>query len=78
MTRFFFHIRDGSVFIEDPDGTELDDLDAARDEALASARDLVAARVKAGLVVDGRHFEITNEAGEILADVPLTSALLRP
>nr|WP_321182289.1 hypothetical protein [Methylobacterium sp. Leaf122] len=38
MPRFFFHIRDGATLIEDPDGSELPDLAAAREEAAQGAR----------------------------------------
>jgi len=37
MPRFFFHIRDGATLIEDPDGSELPDLAAAREEAAPAA-----------------------------------------
>ena len=37
-------IRDGDVLIADPDGSDLPDRDAARAEALAGARDILASR----------------------------------
>jgi hypothetical protein len=40
MPRFYFHIRDGDTVILDDEGYELADVDAARAEALDSARDL--------------------------------------
>ena len=40
MPRFYFHIRDGDTLVLDDDGCELADLEAIRDEALRSARDL--------------------------------------
>jgi len=75
MAHFFFHIRDGLDLIEDPDGIDLPDLDTAHAEALAEARDLLAARVKAGMIVDGQRFEITDATGIVLASVPLRNAL---
>jgi len=41
MPRFFFNIRNGDDYIADPDGTELADLDAAVEEALTGARELL-------------------------------------
>jgi hypothetical protein len=75
MPRFFFHIIDGDRIIEDPEGTELEDLDAARVEALHSARQLLAERLKAGDLVDGQVFEIRNEHGQLLAIVPFRDAV---
>lgn len=75
MPRFYFHIRDGERLIEDPDGSELPDLAVARAEALASARGILAEKVKTGELIDGQRFEITDEAGIVLAVLPLKDAL---
>ena len=78
MPRFYLHIRDGDRFLEDPDGSELPDLDAARAEAMASARELLADKIKAGEVVNGQRFEIVDEAGEVRATVPVKDAIRLP
>jgi hypothetical protein len=75
MPRFYFHIVDGSTTIEDPDGSELSDLDAAISEALQSARHLLADKVRAGEVVDGQKFEIRDGGGTLLATVPFRDAI---
>ena len=75
MPHFYLHIRDGDVLIEDPDGSDLPDLDAARAEALAGARDILASRLRAGEVVDGQRIEITDATGGVLAVVPLKDAI---
>ncbi|SOR26800.1 conserved protein of unknown function [Methylorubrum extorquens] len=67
MPLFFFHIRDGATLIEDPDGSELPDLAAAREEAVQGARFLLAEKLKAGEVLDGQRFEITSAEGVVLA-----------
>lgn len=41
MSRYFFHIRDGLVFVPDEEGLECRDMQAVQDEARASARDMV-------------------------------------
>jgi len=40
VPRYYFHIRDGDTLVFDDDGCELADLEAIRNEALQSARDL--------------------------------------
>ncbi|ARO53927.1 hypothetical protein B2G69_07030 [Methylorubrum zatmanii] len=67
MPLFFFHIRDGATLIEDPDGSELPDLAAAREEAAQGARFILAEKLKAGEVLDGQRFEITSAEGVVLA-----------
>jgi hypothetical protein len=41
MPRYFFHLRDHGTLQEDPEGTDLADDEAARTEALQSARGLL-------------------------------------
>lgn len=73
--RFFFHLRNGDQLIEDPDGTELPDLEAALTDARVSARHLLADKLRAGAVLNGQRFEITDEAGRVLAMLPLRDVL---
>lgn len=68
MQRFYFHLRtaDGEQ-IRDDEGMELPSVAAARDEAIASAREMIANDVKNdGRVPDGRTFEIMDEEGSLL------------
>lgn len=74
LTRFYFHIRDG-VFIEDPDGSLLPDLPAARQFAILSARDLWARALRVGQDPSEMMIEITDEQGICLASIALTDAL---
>jgi hypothetical protein len=73
--RYFFNIRRGDTLVADPDGTELESLDAVRTEASDAAREILAARLRNGDVVDGDVFEITDEAGTIVEQVPLRTVL---
>ena len=75
MARYFFNIRDGKTLIEDPDGTDLPNLDAARVEALAAARDILAERLRADQIVDGQRFEIMDEHGTLLDVVKFRDAM---
>ena len=75
MPRFYFHIVHGETVIEDPDGSELPDLDTARAEALQSARHLLADKVRNGEIVDGQRFEIRDGHGDLLATVAFKDAI---
>jgi hypothetical protein len=74
MPRFFFHIRHENQLVRDPEGTELADLAAARAEALADARELLADQIKGGRVTDEGQIEIWDELECVLATVPLQDA----
>ncbi|TWF43926.1 DUF6894 family protein [Neorhizobium alkalisoli] len=75
MTRFYFHIRDGARYQEDPDGTECSDQQAAHEEAVVAAREILAVKVRQGEVIDGQVFEITDDTGTIVERLPLKSVL---
>ena len=68
MPKYYFHIRDGQDLAPDPEGAEFESLEAARVEAINSARELVAQRILRGDVVDGQAFELTSEDGKV-ADI---------
>lgn len=70
MTRYFFNVRNGQDLKLDEEGADFDTLDLAIDEAVASAREIVAERVKSGELIDGKRFEITTEAGEVVHTIP--------
>lgn len=71
MPTFHFHVRDGDALFEDPDGSELPDLETARAEALAAAREAFAELIRTGKAAYGRSFEIADGAGQVLATVRL-------
>lgn len=75
MARYFFHIRDGADYVEDREGADLADLDAARFEAVESAREIVAGCIRSGRILGGKQFEITNISGTLLAVVPFRSVI---
>ena len=74
LTHYFIHYRDGE-FIEDPDGSNLPDLEAARIYAIESARELWVNAIKTGRDLSDAFFEITDSTGERLAVVPLVEGL---
>lgn len=69
MPMFFFHVRQGDVLVEDPDGSNLADLAAALSEAHEDVRILIAERIKAGTAIHPWKLEVTDEVGLTLADV---------
>lgn len=75
MPRYFLNIRDGSEFIQDHEGSVLPDIEAACREAIAAARDILAAKLRAGEVVNGQIFEITDEAGLVRVRLPMRDAI---
>jgi hypothetical protein len=70
MPRFFMHVREADELIEDLDGSDLPDLEAARSEATAAAREIAAEHLKAGKALGVRRIEIRDDAGRMLATVP--------
>jgi hypothetical protein len=67
MPRYFFHIvHPGEAPIPDDEGEEFEDLEAARNEAALSLRDLVVDAIKAGRKVEGLAVEIMGEDGKPL------------
>ena len=69
MSIFYFHLRDGDRMVEDPDGAELPDLDAARAKAATAIREAVSRPASAGPSMGRPRFEITDERGRLLATV---------
>jgi len=77
MPRFFLHIDDGTQRIEDEEGSELPDLEAAREEALGSARQLWAAAILRQQDIGSRRFLIVSGDGSIVELIEMDDALPR-
>ena len=75
MPLFYLHIRDAEELVEDTEGIDLPDLDAARSEAVRGARDIIASAVRAGGLLDGQRIEITDAEGRLLASVPFKDVI---
>jgi hypothetical protein len=78
MTKFFFHTRDGDHYTKDEEGTDLPDLEAAHDEAVLAAREMMAEMLITGKLVDGQQFEIATEDGTVVEIFAFKSALRLP
>lgn len=70
MPSYFFHIHDSDEIILDEEGSVLPDVEAARAEAIQSARDILAEHVRLGDLIDGRRFEVADESGKVLFVMP--------
>jgi hypothetical protein len=68
---FFFHMNIDGHRVADEEGSQYADLEAAKVEGLASAEDLFKDKLRRMRPVRNAHIEIVDEAGEILATVPL-------
>lgn len=75
MARFYFHLQEAGKLHTDPEGTDLPDVDAARQEAILAARDILSEAIKAGKSKVAEAFVIADEAGRRLDVVPLAVAL---
>jgi PAS domain S-box-containing protein len=75
MPCFYLDILNGDKVLEDPDGQELADLDAAMTEAIASAQYLVAHGILRNEDLSDRSILVRDDAGETVASVPFRSTL---
>jgi hypothetical protein len=74
VPRYFLHIDELDT---DPDGTELPDLEAARREAVLSAREMLAEWIILGADDIPTRIVITDEEGSILSVVHFRDVLPR-
>jgi hypothetical protein len=76
MPRFHLNIRQRGDVVEDIEGIELPNLDAAVENAMAAAREMIAEGVKANdLSAIQCAFEIADEAGVLLRIVWFAESL---
>ena len=74
MPRYFFHIKDEAETILDQEGSEFNNLDAVREEATESAREMMSDEVRRGHGPDGRAFVVMDEQGQTVLTFPFTDA----
>ena len=75
MPRYFFHIKDDQTTIRDLEGAEFHNMDAVREEATESAREMMSENVREGHGPDGRAFVVTDEQGQVVLDFPFKLAI---
>ena len=75
MPRFYFHLRN-DLSVDDEEGTELPDLDAAHRRATDYAIDMAAASVRERCELNLRHrIEVGDESGGIVLTVTFGDAV---
>jgi len=71
MTRYFLHLVDGDDVICDPEGSELPSIAAAREQALLSAREILAEAIKIGAQRVPRFVVAVSEGGNEVAVIDM-------
>jgi hypothetical protein len=74
MPPFYFNIITTDKVIEDPEGTNLADIQAARTEAIEDARLLMSQAILLGHDVSGRSIQIIDEQGDVVLLLPFSEA----
>ena len=76
MPKFFFHLRDGRHGISQDDmGLVFPDAEAAYLDAFQAARDMAQEWLRHGRNVRGYAFEVLNEAGDLIFELPFAEVL---
>ena len=77
MPRYFFHVREGSVLNRDEEGQELPNAEAARREAISSAREILGEKLLHGGSLNHRTIEIADETGHVVDVIHSRDALFQ-
>jgi hypothetical protein len=72
---FYLHVKDGGNVFQDEEGTDLASLEAARQLALQTARELLCHAIKAAKPTAPEALVIADESGQTLEVVPLLAVL---
>ena len=70
MQRFFFHMRNHSLRLDDAEGMLLPSTAAAYAEAVASGRCMMSHDLAKAEIWEGWYFEIANESGDVIDTIP--------
>jgi hypothetical protein len=75
MVKFYFNLQTNGAVLNDPEGMDLPDLDAARHEATRAAREMAAASVTAGSETSVDAILVTDAEGRVLATIFLSDMI---
>ncbi len=75
MVKFYFNLQTDGAVSKDPEGMDLPDLDAARQEATKAAREMAAGAVAAGSEASPDNILVTDAKGVVLAAVSLADMI---
>lgn len=73
--RYHFHVQVGPKVILDAEGSELPSDVSARHEAIAAAREIMAARLRDGQALGREVFRIHDASGGLVMEVPFYEAI---
>ena len=76
MEAYYFHLRDGTDVLLDPDGRNLPSLSAVAGAALFEARAIISADAKAGKIRLNQSIEVEDKRGQMVCRVAFTDAVL--
>jgi hypothetical protein len=66
MPRFYFHVCNGNGFVQDEEGQDLADLEAARRAAIRDARSIMASDVQRGVLDLSSFIEIEDSGHQLV------------
>jgi len=72
---YYFHLRDGTDVLLDPDGRALPSLAAAAGVALLEARAIISAEAKGGQISLDQSIDVEDEAGQVVHSLAFTEAI---
>lgn len=75
MARFYFHLCDGGDLDEDQEGFEFSSTDAACEEALRAAREMVAEMIAQNAPIRGTAFIVQDSDHRTVALVPFMNVI---
>ncbi len=75
MARFYLHVCNGGGFVEDEEGVELPDEQAARKTAILGLRDIMASEMRRGQLNTASFIEIEDEHHQLVMIVPFAEAV---
>lgn len=75
MQTYYFHLRDGTDVLLDPDGRALPSLSAVAGAALFEARAIISADAKGGKISLGQSIDVEDEAGQLVHTVTFADAV---
>lgn len=75
MPLYYLHVCNGNGFIEDEEGQELADLDAARAAAIRGARDIMSEDIRRGELDPASFIEVEDEDHQYLFTLQFSEAV---
>ncbi len=78
MPRYFFDIFQDGQCVQDEEGTECENVEAAKYEAKLSARDLASAAVKTGLLDTETCVQVRDQEQNLVASLTIAEVLKHP